>query len=147
MNITTLARRPGAAVAAVAAVGVAALAVPAPALAEGGVDVDAIGRTVTAFAASHAYPGIAVAVTRGDRILHVAGYGHDSTGARVTATTPMPVASLSKSFTALAVMQLVDAGRVRLDEPVRTYVPDFGVDDPRGDRITVRNLLNQTSGI
>ncbi|HEX8006542.1 MAG TPA: serine hydrolase domain-containing protein, partial [Trebonia sp.] len=65
----------------------------------------------------------------------------------VTAQTPMPVASVSKSFTALAVMQLVEAGRVTLDEPVRTYLPEFEVADARGARITVRQLLDHTSGI
>ncbi|MEZ0071544.1 CubicO group peptidase (beta-lactamase class C family) [Planotetraspora sp. GP83] len=65
----------------------------------------------------------------------------------MTATTPMPVASVSKSFTALAVMQLAEAGKVVLDAPVRDYLPDFRINDPRGTRITVRELLNQTSGI
>jgi len=59
----------------------------------------------------------------------------------------MPIASLSKSFTALAVMQLVEERKVTLDAQVRDYLPDFQVADPRGVRITVRQLLNQTSGI
>jgi CubicO group peptidase (beta-lactamase class C family) len=59
----------------------------------------------------------------------------------------MPVASVSKSFTALAVMQLAEAGKVALDTPVRDYLPDFRLADPRGPRITVRELLNQTSGV
>jgi CubicO group peptidase (beta-lactamase class C family) len=124
-----------------------ALAVPAPAYAQGGVDTGAVQRLVTGFIAKAGYPGVAVAITKGDRVLHVAGYGHDSAGAGLTATTPMPIASLSKSFTALAVLQLVGAGKVTLDAPVREYLPDFEVADPRGARITVRQLLNQTSGI
>ena len=55
-------------------------------------------------------PGAAVAVTRGNRVLMVRGYGHDSTGTAVTSNSLFRIASLSKSFTALAVMQLVDAG-------------------------------------
>ena len=57
-----------------------------------------------------AIPGAAVAVTRGDRVLMVRGYGHDSTGEAVTGDSLFRIASLSKSFTALALMQLVDAG-------------------------------------
>jgi CubicO group peptidase (beta-lactamase class C family) len=124
-----------------------AVAVPAPAYAWAGVDTGAVQRMVTGFIAKAGYPGVAVAITKGDRVLHVAGYGHDSAGAAVTATTPMPIASLSKSFTALAVLRLVEAGKVTLDAPVRDYLPDFEVADPRGARITVRQLLNQTSGI
>ncbi|GLL08120.1 serine hydrolase [Dactylosporangium matsuzakiense] len=124
-----------------------ALMVPGPAYAQDGVDAGAVQRLVDGFTAKAGYPGVAVAITKGDRVLHVAGYGHDSAGAAVTATTPMPIASLSKSFTALAVMQLVEAGKVTLDAPVHDYLPDFQVADPRGERITVRQLLNQTSGI
>src|SRR4051812_24837331 len=61
-----------------------------------------------------AIPGGAVAVTRGDRVLMVRGYGHDSTGDSVTGDSLFRIASLSKSFTALAVMQLVDAGLLHL---------------------------------
>ncbi|MEU5947624.1 serine hydrolase domain-containing protein [Micromonospora sp. NPDC047465] len=111
------------------------------------VDAGAVERVVEDFASRAGYPGIAVAITRGDQVLHVGGHGHDASGAAVTATTPMPVASVSKSFTALAVMQLVEAGKVELDAPVRRYLPDFQIDDARGARVTVRELLNQTSGI
>src|SRR5690242_4101066 len=70
-------------------------------------------------------PGAAVAVVHGDQVVHLAGYGHDATGRPVPADTPMPIASLSKSVTALAVMQLVEAGRVDLDRPVTAYQPGF----------------------
>lgn len=125
----------------------AAQVVPGPAHAQNGIDSGAVERVVNGFTAKAGYPGVAVAVTKGDRVLHAAGYGRDAAGAAVTATTTMPIASLSKSFTALAVMQLVEAGKVTLDAPVRDYLPDFQIADPRGARITVRQLLNQTSGI
>ncbi|MFT7838723.1 serine hydrolase domain-containing protein [Saccharothrix sp. BKS2] len=91
-------------------------------------------------------PGLSAVVTRGDRVVHAAGYGHDSEGNPVTADTPMRVASLSKSFTALAVMTLVEDGRIALDEPVAEQLPGFTMADPRYGRVTVRHLLNQTSG-
>src|SRR3569833_1233024 len=81
---------------------------------------------VAGFARHSGNPGIAVAVTKGDTVVYTGAYGD------VTASSPMPVASVSKSFTALAVMQLVEAGMVRLDEPVTTYLKDFRLGDPRG---------------
>ena len=57
--------------------------------------------------------------------------------------TTMMLYSMTKTFTAAAVLQLVASGRVGLDEPVRTYIPE----SPYGDGLTVRHLLSQTSGI
>ena len=65
----------------------------------------------------------------------------------MTVQTPVLLASTSKSLTAIAVMQQVEAGRLRLDEPVQTYLPWFTLDDPRSSSITVRHLLTQTSGM
>ncbi|MEU8638045.1 serine hydrolase domain-containing protein [Amycolatopsis sp. NPDC048633] len=92
-------------------------------------------------------PGAAVAVTHGGDVVRVAGYGHDASGTPITASTRLPIASLSKSMTAFAVLQLVEAGRIGLDEPVPRYLPGFRLADPRGARITVRMLLDQTSGM
>ena len=62
--------------------------------------------------------------------------------------TPFIIGSLTKSFTALAVMQLVEDGKVELDAPVERYLPWFRVADPQASvQITVRHLLNQTSGL
>jgi hypothetical protein len=79
-----------------------------------------------------AIPGAAVAVTRGDRVLMVRGYGHDSTGEAVTGDSLIRIASLSKSFTALAVMQLVDAGLLHLDDPVQELLPESRIPVRRG---------------
>ncbi|MCA2224563.1 serine hydrolase domain-containing protein [Nonomuraea aurantiaca] len=92
-------------------------------------------------------PGMSVVVTHNDQVIHAAGYGQGSDGKPVTADTPMRVASLSKSFTAMAVMTLVDTGKIKLDEPVAKQLPGFQLADPRGAAITVRQLLNQTSGL
>ncbi|MDS0139143.1 MULTISPECIES: serine hydrolase domain-containing protein [unclassified Amycolatopsis] len=92
-------------------------------------------------------PGAAVAITHGDEVVRTAGYGHDAAGAPLTAETRLPIASVSKSMTAITVLQLAEAGRLRLDEPVTRYLPDFRLADPRGAKITVRMLLDQTSGM
>ncbi|WP_262391226.1 serine hydrolase [Nocardiopsis sp. CNR-923] len=102
---------------------------------------------VHGYLASAPLPGAAVAVTRGTEVVRTAGYGTDSRGEPMTADTPMGVASVSKSFTALAVMQLVEDGEVALDDPVVEHLPEFTTADPRSDDITVRQLLTHTSGM
>ncbi len=57
------------------------------------------------------------------------------------------IASVSKMYSTLAIMQLVDEGKVELDAPVTKYLPDFKMNDERYKDITVRMLMNHTSGI
>ena len=111
------------------------------------VDGAAVDAVVRQYREQTALPGVAVAVTRGTTVVHTAGYGHTPDGDAVSEHTTMAAASLSKSFTALAVMRLVETGRIRLDDPVRTHLPEFAMADPRADDITVRHLLDQTSGM
>ncbi|MEV6751262.1 serine hydrolase domain-containing protein [Streptomyces sp. NPDC051214] len=93
-------------------------------------------------------PGAALAVIEGGRVVHQRGFGEDSRGRAVTSDTPFLWGSLSKPVTGLAVMQQVEARRVDLDEPARTYLPWFRLADTAlSDRITVRHLLTHTSGI
>ncbi|NKZ00720.1 serine hydrolase domain-containing protein [Nocardiopsis alborubida] len=92
-------------------------------------------------------PGAAVVLTHGTEVVHAEGYGTTPGGEPVTEHTPMAVASVSKSFTALAVLQLAEAGELGLDDPVREHLPGFTMADPRAVRITVRQLLDQTSGM
>lgn len=94
-------------------------------------------------------PGAALAIVEGDKVVHRRGFGRARPGGETpTARTPFYIGSLTKSFTALAVMQLVEAGKIALDAPVQVYLPWFGVADPQASaQITVRHLLNQTSGI
>ncbi|MEO3753693.1 serine hydrolase domain-containing protein [Streptomyces sp. B6B3] len=120
----------------------AAASSPTPTL-----DGASIDRYVHAYLERTDLPGAAVAVTRGDQVIRAAGYGHTAAGDAMTARTPVPVSSLSKSMTALAVMQLVERGAVDLDQPVRRYLPEFTMDDARAAEITVRQLLTQTSGM
>ena len=96
----------------------------------------------------HRIPGLALAITHGDQVVHVRGYGEARGGERVTGQTQFRIASLSKSFTALAVLQRVEAGQIELDAPVAHYLPGFTLADPlAAARITVRQLLNHTSGL
>ncbi len=98
-------------------------------------------------AANH-LPGLAVAVVAGDQVVFSKGYGELSTGRPVTGQTQFYIGSLTKTLTALAVMQLVEQGKIDLDAPVQRYLPWFTLADPQlAAEITIRHLLNQTSGL
>jgi CubicO group peptidase (beta-lactamase class C family) len=98
-------------------------------------------------------PGLAVALVDGDRVLWTQGFGRlDGDGtAPVTPDTTFSVQSTSKLFTATAVMRAVQAGRLDLDTPITTYLPDFTVHsafEPHPERkITLRMLLSHTAGL
>jgi CubicO group peptidase (beta-lactamase class C family) len=93
-------------------------------------------------------PGATLAIVQGDEIVYQRGFGRSRpSGEAPTALTPYFIGSLTKSITAMAVMQLVEAGKVELDAPVQRYLPWFRVADPKASaEVTVRHLLNQTSG-
>jgi CubicO group peptidase (beta-lactamase class C family) len=112
-------------------------------------DFSAIDRYVEAQRRATRLPGLALGIVHGDRVVHLRGFGDaDPSGRPVTPQTPFLLASTTKSLTALAVMQLVEAGKVDLDAPVQRYLPWFRLADPAASaHITVRHLLNQTSGL
>ncbi|WP_236004195.1 serine hydrolase domain-containing protein [Nonomuraea antri] len=118
-----------------------------PAAAAAQPDPAAIAEVVAANLGPARLPGVAVALVKNGRVLHTGGYGHDARGEPVTSRTPMRIASLSKSFTALAVMQLAEAGRLTLDDPVVRHLPEFAMADPRAEQITIRRLLDHSSGM
>ena len=75
-------------------------------------------------------PGVALGIVQGDKIVHLQGFGvANPAGHPMTAHTPLFLGSTSKSFTALAIMQLMEAGRISLDAPVQEYLPWFEVDE------------------
>lgn len=98
------------------------------------------------YRSAYATPGVAAAVIDGSSV-ETTVRGRDGDGNAVTAGTPFRIASMSKSMTATAVMLLVDRGRVVLDDPVVTVLPEFRMADPRFTAITVRQLLSHTSGL
>lgn len=92
-------------------------------------------------------PGVAIAIVEGDQVAHTRGFGDDGDGNAITPETPFWIGSNTKSFTALAIMQLAEAGLIDVDAPVLRYLPSFAiVDAEAASQITVRHLLNQTSG-
>lgn len=93
-------------------------------------------------------PGVSLAVGVGDEVVeHAAGVLNLGTGVEATPDSLFQIGSITKTFTATLVMQLVDEGLVDLDKPVRTYVPEFSVADPEAaETVTVRQLLCHTGG-
>jgi len=94
-------------------------------------------------------PGATLAIVEGDQITHMRGFGLARPGGESPSPqTPFFIGSLTKSFTALAVMQLVESGKIALDSPIQCYLPWFRISDTKvSAQITVRHLLNQTSSI
>jgi CubicO group peptidase (beta-lactamase class C family) len=98
--------------------------------------------------AAQRIPGLALGIVEGDRIAYERGFGSADDSEEVTPQTPFIIGSVSKSFTALAVMQLVEANKIELDAPVQRYLPWFRVADEKASAaITVRHLLIHTSGL
>jgi CubicO group peptidase (beta-lactamase class C family) len=102
--------------------------------------------------AEQGIPGLAVALVDSQQPLWVEGFGHiDGTDSpAITPNTIFSVQSMSKLFTATAIMQAVAAGRLDLDVPVTTYLPDFTVNSAFEEhperKITLRMLLSHTAG-
>lgn len=92
-------------------------------------------------------PGLWAEVRDGDRVWRgAAGVADAATGRPVTADMRHRVGSITKTFTAAAVLRQVESGRIGLDTPIGRYLPRL-VPGERGDAITVRMLLNHTSGL
>lgn len=104
-----------------------------------------IDRAAAAALARKAAAGFAVAILRDGRVLLARGYGMADLECRTPATpdTIFRVGSITKEFTAAAVLKLAEEGKLSLDDRLSKYVPAF----PRGGEVTLRHLLLHTSGI
>jgi CubicO group peptidase (beta-lactamase class C family) len=108
--------------------------------------VDSIDGFVRSELARQRVPGMSVAVLRGDSMLLARGYGYANVEHHVPATdsTVYPVGSVSKQFTAAAIVMLSEQGRLRLDDPITRYLPEGSAVWPS---VTIRHLLTHTSGV
>ncbi|HZH99324.1 MAG TPA: serine hydrolase domain-containing protein, partial [Fimbriimonadaceae bacterium] len=107
---------------------------------------ESVTSAVEAYMREHGVTGATVAIGQNGKMVYERAFGmadieHD---VRATTSTVYRLASISKSITAVAVMQLVEAGKVKLDEDARTYVPEF---PQKENRFTVRDILCHQSGI
>ena len=112
-------------------------------------DTDRLQARLTELMAKHKVPGASLGILRDGEITEVAaGVTNKREGIEVTTDTVFQIGSITKSWTATVVMQLVDEGVLDLDEPVKTYLPEFAVADADvSAKVTLRHLLSHTSGI
>ncbi|MFZ2983130.1 MAG: serine hydrolase domain-containing protein, partial [Sphingobium sp.] len=91
-------------------------------------------------------PGLSLAVIRNGQLMRANGYGLANLEHHVPVhpDTLFKTGAVGMQFTAVAVMQLVEDGKIGLDDPIRKYFPDSPVS---WGPITIRNLLNHTSGL
>lgn len=113
--------------------------------------IPAVDSAMRAFMTRSRVPGIAYGIIVDGKLLHVAAVGLRDVpnAAPVDTSSVFRIASMTKSFTALAILQLRDAGKLRLDDPAEHYVPQlkqlrYPTTDAR--RITVRDLLSHAAG-
>ena len=96
-------------------------------------------------------PGVSVGIVYDQEVVFAKGYGFADLARKIPATpeTAYRIASISKTFTAHAILQLRDAGKLTLDDPITKWVPELRLAnvDPARPVITVRHLLTHTSGI
>ena len=112
------------------------------------IDTDALDEVVSGQMAKHGLPGVALAVIENGEVVYQKGYGVDGNGDPMTPQTRVFIGSQSKSFTALAVAQLAEQGKLDLNAPVQTYIPWFKVADEKASgEITINQLLHHASGL
>lgn len=95
-------------------------------------------------------PGIAVGIVKDDKLIHAKGYGVRSlvTKQKVDENTLFGIASNSKAFTASALAMLIDEGKLKWDDKVTDYIPEFKMYNPYvTEEFTVRDLLTHRSGL
>src|ERR1700749_2888049 len=111
---------------------------------------DSVDRLVERTLKTFDVPGIAVAIVKDDKIVYEKGYGVRSlnTGKKVDENTLFGIASNSKAFTVAALGILADEGKLKLDDKVTDYIPEFKMYDPYvTSEFTIRDLLTHRSGL
>ena len=111
--------------------------------------IKALDAFVAGEVAAKKLPALSIAVVDGPTIAWAKGFGFADRAGTVAATakTVYRVGSVSKLFTDLAVMTLADQGKVDIDAPVTTYLPDFKPTNPSGTPITLRQMMAHRSGL
>jgi CubicO group peptidase (beta-lactamase class C family)/D-alanyl-D-alanine dipeptidase len=94
-------------------------------------------------------PAFSISLVDGEQVVWADGFGFQDAAQKVPATadTVYRVGSVSKLFTDIAVMQLVETGELDLDKPVTGYLPEFQPQNPFGIPITLRQLMSHRSGL
>jgi len=129
---------------------VSALVALLPAPAESQLDrarfTEQVDSLASAFLADGPVAGVAIAVEKGGEVILAGGWGlaEIEHNVPVTVETVFRLGSISKQFTAVAVLQLAEQGRIGLDDPITKFLPDYPT---QGHEVTIHHLLTHTSGI
>lgn len=106
---------------------------------------------IAATVATREQPGVSIGIVYDQELIWSKGYGYADVQRKIPASpaTAYRIASISKLFTSTAILQLRDAGRLQLDDPVAEYLPWFKIKNahPDGPTITIRHLITHTSGL
>jgi CubicO group peptidase (beta-lactamase class C family)/D-alanyl-D-alanine dipeptidase len=94
-------------------------------------------------------PAFSIALVDQNQIVWAQGFGYQDPEKKIPATdhTVYRVGSVSKLFTDIAIMQMVESGKINLDDPVNNYIPDFHPRNPFANPITLRELMSHRSGL
>lgn len=111
----------------------------------------AIDQIYKDYAAVNHWPGVAYGIVVDGQLVHVGGVGYTDLAAKtmVTSKSAFRIASMTKSFTAMAILKLRDEGKLKLDDPASMYVPEMKNSkllSKDAAAITIRNLLTHTAG-
>ena len=108
-----------------------------------------LGEFITAEIAAKNIPAFSIALVDGDRVVWSHGFGNANAAKNVPATADSlyRVGSVSKLFTDLAVMQLVEEGKIDLDADVAVLLPTYAVKNPYSDKITLRRVMSHRAGL
>jgi N-acyl-D-amino-acid deacylase len=109
---------------------------------------------LTRFVKDNDVPGAAIAVTRAGKLVHARGFGHADAAKKfpVKPGSLFRIASISKPITAVAVLQLIERGKIKLNDPVlrhfhlKPFLATSAKADKRWEKITVRHCLQHTGG-
>jgi len=95
-------------------------------------------------------PGLAIGIVLDGKLVYVKGFGQSllgPNGPRTTSDTVYHMASITKTFVATAIMQLVEKGPISLDDPIIKWLPYFRLNDERYSRLTIKQFVTHTSGM
>lgn len=111
--------------------------------------IEPLAKLIDYHRASKRLPAVSIALVDDQTVVWAKGFGFSDPEQRIPATaeTIYRVGSVSKLFTDLAVMQLVEAGKLNLDAPITKYLPEFRPINPSGKPITLRQLMTHRSGL
>lgn len=111
--------------------------------------VENLDKVIKDFMDNETIPGLAIGVVYKNEVIYTKGFGvkNVETKELVTEKSLFHMASVSKTFVATGIMQLVQRGKINLDAPLVDYLPYFKLQDERYKEITIRQLLNHISGM